>query len=791
MENSNKEGINSSKDNNDNKNINNEDDKNKDEKKEIYKEDKNKKEKKEINNEDKNKVQQKEINSKTSPNLINLNSIKQKFENDADNIDNNNSNLDFDIDQIRGEREKEQEDEYNSENNLFNLSTLFRDYINKIDANKINSNINRKKSIYNKARRKFRSNTINEKNSNLEIEEENDSINLYNIIKDRLTEVKEDTLHYLDQTKQKLESKYNYYIKKINELLIEKENQISKLLGGTNKNDNFISYASNNLFKKIDDILEIHDYIFSALEDHFNLLYSFLEQSNLIQQKKPIEYFINNNSSDILNCWFLNKIDFNRINLSSIISNKELSDLCAGYISKMNNNIYPSLTIKKDKEGNLPLEIEILYKNVNKLNKIKFIGLNDNDINNILIEIRNKYKKDSSINKWYPTKAKKLKNLSIINSNLFIDNLPKITFPALKKFRLKKSFITFSYLFDYIFKETSSLIQIYIEDIKLTNNSLKTFFEFLLSKKAILETLKNLSFKGNNLTKINFKDLNMNNGQLKNLQYLNFSKNNLYEYSLDNFKFIPELKVLDLTDNNISNSLLFESLKVGKKQFKFIVFLSNNIFIHNNARNNYEYIKYLSEKLSIFEHKIKKVSFSLLFNKNNVEHLTKLKISPAVKISICKLDLSFCGLHDENLWKFFRNNFGLLNLEELNLSNNYLTDNLFNLCSGMQGDILLEKIYMIDLSANQIECRNIIDLKGLDIFVNNHQELRRIKIQQNKFFQGFKKLIEQKNNKDEVFNIINRLNEKNIKFIIETELKYIVYTNKMLTNLFTYKNKKY
>ena len=90
-------------------------------------------------------------------------------------------------------------------------------------------------------------------------------------------------------------------------------------MGGNNKNDNFINYANNNLFKQIDDILEIHENIFSALEDHFNLLYSFLEQTSLIQQKKPIEYFINNFSSDILNCWFLNKIDFNQINLSIII----------------------------------------------------------------------------------------------------------------------------------------------------------------------------------------------------------------------------------------------------------------------------------------------------------------------------------------------------------------------------------------------------------------------------------------------------------------------------------------
>ena len=699
------------------------------------------------------------------------------------------NNLDIVYAQKKGEIDKK--DEFNSENNLSNLSKLYGDYLKKIDSSKIFQRTKRQRSIY-IVRKNIRHNTFNERNDN-NINEENDSINLYNIIKDRLTEVKQDTLHYLDKTKQNLELKYNYFIKKINELLIEKEKNLSKLLGGNNKNDNFINYANNNLFKQIDDILEIHENIFSALEDHFNLLYSFLEQTSLIQQKKPIEYFINNFSSDILNCWFLNKIDFNQINLSSIISNKELSDLCAGYLSKMNNNIYPSLSIKKDKEGNLPLEIEILYKNVNKLNKIKFIGLNSEDFTNILQEIKNKYKHNLEIknNNENRKSAKKLKNLSIIDSNLFIDKLPKIDFPSLKKFRLKNSFITFSYLFDYIFGETSSLMQIYIENIKMTDNSLKVFFNYLSSKKSILETLKNLSFKRNNLTKVNLQNFNMENGQFKNLQFLNISKNNLYEFSPENFKIMPELKVLDLTDNNISNSLLFDAIMVGEKISKFISLLANNIFIHNNRKNNYQYIKYLSEKLSVFEHKIKKISFCLLFNKDNLQQFTKLKISPAVKISICKLDLSFCGLHDENLWKFFRNNFGLLNLEELNLSNNFLTDNVFNLCSGLQGDILMEKLYMIDLSGNKVECRNISDLKALDTFIDNHKELKKVKLQQTSFVQGFKKLIEGKNCKDEINNIIHRLLEKNIKLIIETELDGDVRSNKILKNMFSYKNKTY
>ena len=716
-------------------------------------------------------------------NSINLNS------NDIDNISNSNSNFDNDMYQIGGEREKDQDDDYDSANTLGNLSVLFRDYINRFDSNTNHYKKKRNRSIY-KVNKAFKSD-INLDINGFDNNKQDDSINLYNIIKDRLTEVKKDTLHYLDKTKQKLETKYNNYIKKINELLIEKEKQISKLLGGQNKNDNFINYANKNLFKQIDDILEIHDNIFSALEDHFNLLYSFLDQTSLIQQKKPIEYFINNYSSDILNCWFLNKIDFNQINLSSIISNKELSDLCAGYLVKMNNNIYPCLSIQKDSEGNLPIEIEILYKNVNKLNKIKFLDLNKEDINNILIEIRNKKELNKEKSDENVTNAKKLKSLSIINTNLIIDNLPKITFPALKKFKLKRSYITFTYLFDYIFNDTNSLIQIFIENIKMTDNSLKTFFDYLSNKKSIHETLKNLSFKGNNLTKINFKDFCMENGQFKNLQYLNFAKNNIFEFSPENFKVLPELKVLDLTDNNISNYLLFQSIKEGGKVCNFIALLCNNIFIHNNRTNNIQYIKYISEKISTFEHKIKKISFCLLFNKDNIEHLTKLKISPAVKISICKLDLSFCGLNDENLWKFFRNNFGLLNLEELNLSNNFLTDNTFNLCSGIQGDILLEKLYMIDLSGNDIRCINIMDLKAIDTFVDNHPELKKIKMQQTSFSNGLKKLVDGKNSKEEIISIIKRLKEKNIKFVIEKELYDSTNNIENIKNLFEYKNKIY
>ena len=240
----------------DNNKESNEKDKNdKENKNEIIIKEENKNELKEIKEKNENKI--------NSSNIIfekkeNLNLVKPKSE-----YDDSNSNFDIDI---SVEKEKELDDS-RSTNNLDNLSILFKDYIHKFDIDKTQSR-KRQRSIY-RVRKSLKNEIIGD--SIIGDNNKDDSINFYNIIKDKLNEVKQDTLFYLDQTKQKLEKKYNYYIVKISEFLVEKENQISKLLGNNDRNDNFINYANNNLFKQIDDILEIHENIFSALEDHFNL----------------------------------------------------------------------------------------------------------------------------------------------------------------------------------------------------------------------------------------------------------------------------------------------------------------------------------------------------------------------------------------------------------------------------------------------------------------------------------------------------------------------------------------
>jgi len=213
------------------------------------------------------------------------------------------------------------------------------------------------------------------------------------------------------------------------------------------------------------------------------------------------------------------------------------------------------------------------------------------------------------------------------------------------------------------------------------------------------------------------------------------------------------------------------------------VLLSNNIFVSNNKYNNRNYRKYIYDILTNFKYKIKKVNLSLLYNKDNIEELTILRISPSVKISLVKLNLSFCGLKTETIWKFFQNNFGLLNLVSLNLSYNFISNSFFSLCSGP--DILLEKLKIIDISRNDIHCKEFKDFKEIEKFINNYQKLKKIKIQNNDFIEEIIDLY--KGKKEEMDNIIDKLKNKEIKFFVEVKYKNLVLEK--LNGIIDYKDK--
>ena len=382
--------------------------------------------------------------------------------------------------------------------------------------------------------------------------------------------------------------------------------------------------------------------------------------------------------------------------------------------------------------------------------------------------------------------GKKLKSLSIIESNFETKNeLPKINLPVLRKVKIKKSRLPLNYFFDSIVNQTSFLRIINMQYCKITDKDFIQFFSYLNNKSYLQDSLQYLGFSGNDLSYINLKKFINNGGMMKNLQYFDLSKNNIYEFVTDNFKALPLLKVLDLSDNNISNYVFFDSIYSRHKKNKMpcLVLLSNNIFVSNNRFNNREYRKYIYQCLTNFKYKIKKLNLSLLYNKDNNEDLTVLRISPSVKISMIKLNLSFCGLKTETIWKFFINNYGLLNLVALNLSYNFISNNFFSLCAGQ--DILLEKLRVIDLSMNQISCNEINDLKQIENFINNYQKLKKIKMQENQFMKDLFLLYQK--NKNEIIEIIERLTKKEFKFNVDTI--YYPIVNDKLNDIIVLKDK--
>ena len=695
-------------------------------------------------------------NDESQNNIVNLN-------------DNNNNNEEPLIaDKIMEEGEFEDE----NLNVSFYLGNIFRDVVKRKNRNEA------RMSIYNK---------------NLEGPKD---INFVEIINAQLNEVKEKTLSYFDKTIKEFEKRYSDYILKMTNYIKENELKISKVFSKKlEKDENILEFADNNIFQQFDNILEIHENIFDAIEGHVGLLRLFLGQTDLIQQKNPLQQYINNNSNDILNCWFLNKINFQKLDLSSVILNKDLSELCSRYLCKKKDNNFSCITIKKDNKGNLSLETDFVKENLNNLEKLKFQSLKSIEINSIF---QNQIKQKNQIqnlnnsnnnninittnnNNEMVASANKLRSLSIIDSDFSSSNLTQISLPELKKLKLKRTPLTLSlkYFFESILGNTLFLQNLYLQKCLLDDQSLSHIFLFLSEKTQLVESLQNISFSGNEITSVNMKILLDKKCTFKTLKYLDFSKNNIYEFITDNFNCLPELNVLDLTDNNISNYIFFKAIESQKREKQSIVLLCNNMFVNNNKNNAMKYREYLKDNLTTFRYQIKKLNFALLYNKDCINQLLDLRISPMVKISLLKLNLSYCGLSNENICTFMQNNFGLLNLEELNLSNNFCTVKLFDLINKI--DLSLEKLISFDLSMNNVNSLSIEEYYDIEKFVDKHSHLKKIKFQDSTFCQDLLLLTQMEKEKCDKIN--KKLISKEIKFIVEKEYNILIVPLKELFEL--------
>ena len=217
-----------------------------------------------------------------------------------------------------------------------NLNSIFRESI--LFAQKKNS---LRDLLY---RQSFQS----ERKNILEDNKENE-IEFGNFTNEKLNNFKNTFNSYLNEIQNQIEEKYNNYISFIDNYIDNNEKKISKIARGKSTERAFINYADRNIFKQIDLIFEILDNLFNSIKDNISLLSKFLDETSLVFEKNPLETFINNNSKLILDSFILSKIDFQKLNLTNLIDNSTLAEICKNYFSKKQDNTCSSLEIEKKK----------------------------------------------------------------------------------------------------------------------------------------------------------------------------------------------------------------------------------------------------------------------------------------------------------------------------------------------------------------------------------------------------------------------------------------------------------
>ena len=606
-----------------------------------------------------------------------------------------------------------------------------------------------------------------------------DNIEFVNFINDKLKTFKSNFSTYLSEIQESVSSNLKDYILFIEKYIQNNEQKIRKIARGKSTEKAFVNYADRNIFKQIDLILEILENVFDSIKDNILLLTKFLEEKTLIFEKNPLEKYINSNSKLILDSFILSKIDFQKLNLTNLIGNETLNEICKNYFSKKKDNTCSYLEIEKKNDEFFKIESDFLrdnFKNLHKL-KLKKIEQNQNSIYSFLQQNITNNIESLCIDKCQECGL----SLFPICPYLFKFNI--------KNTQIKKMFLGEKLIFHH-------LQQIKFKNCKLNDELFKDFLQLLIKNPQLKENLEVLDLSDNLFTCINLKDFIEDNGHLNKLKYFNLSKNNIYNFVSDNYRILKSLQVLDLTDNNITSSILFEGILERIKIQKFLVLLCVNLFVSNNNENRENYKKYLFDNLEKCEYQVSSLVFSLLLNKSNSNSLQNLMLSPSIKLSLKILNLSYCGLNSQIVLNFFQGNYGLLNLKKINLSYNFLNNEIFNLFKTKNKDeneneikeekCLFEKLLKIDLSFNEaISCEKIDDIKLFYNFISEIPSLRKIKLQGTKFESDYYSIVNVHQN--EVNKIESEIPNKNLKMFFQS--KFLNNRINSFSKILVFKNK--
>ena len=521
-------------------------------------------------------------------------------------------------------------------------------------------------------------------------------------LESKLNSINESFQSYFDKISEEYTNKfqkltnsfYSFFAKSLKKIqnsfdtIINKENSDKKQI-------KLIQDYSKKYIDKFQNILNFYEQILANLQNNINVLLNFFDIISDSIEANPIDIFLNKEIKNIINNWMFLKLKIDDYNIKEIINSQEVDD-------KIKKLIFNACENKAFK-----MSIDSTKAEEEKLSEI------NNDKRNYhlsILKVKNfeDYFKNNNI--IYP----KLKSLYIKNS--YFDSNFNRKFPNLEKIQINSCY---NFNLDILENLPNNIIEINLDNNGLINSEFNRIFsEYLTKNDFIKRNLKKISFKNNNISKIDFNQLVFSSkNTFHSLKEINVSKNRIYKFMIDP-QFFPSLKVINLCYNCLSSSYF--------KEIKDILILqSGNPFLMN-SNLCINYYSNLKQKLDNNIHITDNISITYIPKDMSINYISNIKLHNKFLINLLSLDLSFNHLNNDSLFSFIRNNKPCLNIKEINLNGNELNDIFFEKYLDNKFYELFDKLKIIYMNNNLIGDESEINYKDDVPILERYKNLEKI-----------------------------------------------------------------
>ena len=471
-----------------------------------------------------------------------------------------------------------------------------------------------------------------------------------------------------------LRIKYSNYLKNLRENTLDRVKDKEKRI----KDKEIIGYFYYDAFRNIKRMEQFEKNLGEVIIDSLTNFNNFISMQ-LPYYKYACHQFLLNNEEKLCNNNIYSKITKKQVDkLYHQIRSKNLKSLINGKYP-VNLDIYIS--------DNYMVDCATLSSTaMNQINSAQIDRLNDNSFIFFFKNVREN--KDNVVN-----------NLIFNNCELKNVELAKVPF------EFKNLKITNSRIFASIFNNMNfeNLIKFNIDNVQIDTYNFEKIFGTLL--RCENKNLKEISAKNNYITRILINDELYSYAKIITaLEIFNLANNSIYNVDKRIFNIMPNIKILDLSNNCLLHQ---NNCKELIKNCKGIVLLLKNIAISKKTFYNY-YINYYQKFLATNNYNdipLDYINFDSLFYEINKKSISQWDFSLTKKIdNISELNLSSCSLDNEIVSEILLECLSMKNsVSKLNLSYNEINQEIFNILIKDEVKAILQKLKELDLSYNLIK----------------------------------------------------------------------------------------